>query len=100
MDKNKLLFFATLGQTLIVLLYTFSIFIFKDYMELKNSLILINTIVLMFTVLILVSLKNLAEIIKREVEYDNMKSEIKNTESLINIFRQQRHDHINFQLVI
>jgi len=55
----------------------------------------INGIVVFFSVLILISIKNIAEIISKEAELETVKSEMKNTESLIDLLRQQRHDHIN-----
>ncbi len=62
---------------------------------LKSSMPIFNIMILITTVLMLLSLKKANSFIKKETELELVKSNMKNTEDLLNLLRTQRHDYLS-----
>jgi len=62
---------------------------------LKRSIPAFNIVIFVTTVLMLLSLKKANYFIKKEMELELIKSNMKNTEDLLNLLRAQRHDYLS-----
>lgn len=62
---------------------------------LKSGMPVFNIVILITTVLMMVSLRKANSFIKKETELELLKSNMKNTEDLLNLLRAQRHEYLN-----
>ncbi|WP_425447398.1 sensor histidine kinase [Dethiothermospora halolimnae] len=92
--NKKLWFIIGLGQTLIIFLLLF-LLLTKRYKHFNRwFLIGILSIALIIIINISVLIKFIKSLI-REKELEVVKTDLKNTEAMINLLRQKGHDHIN-----
>lgn len=95
MQKNGRLIIITimLLETLLIVLINQQIFLSRDVDELKAFLPYINLIVLMFSGLIIYSIKGLEENVKKLMETSLLKTHLQQVEGLLNTLRTQEHEH-------
>lgn len=82
-------------QSSLLIILDFSIINTNSLGSLKNSMPFFNIIILVTTVLMLVSLKKANYFVKKEMELELLKFNMKNTEDLLNLLRAQRHEYLN-----
>ncbi len=95
-NRNRYIILITmLIQASLLIIIDFTIINTSSLDMLKNSIPVFNIVILITTVLMLVSLKKANTFIKKETELELLKSNMKNTEDLLNLLRTQRHDYLS-----
>lgn len=92
-DKSILVLFIILTQGIFITLMN-QAFYLSQYTEIVGiEYTVINIIIGIFTMLILISIKNLGDDIKSKVEMNLLKSHLEQMEGLYNALRTQNHEH-------
>lgn len=81
-----------LFQSLLLIVVSFTIIGASSLSSLKQIVPLLNVLIFLTTIFIFISLKKANSYIKKEAELDLIKSNMKNTEELLNLLNSQRHD--------
>ncbi|NLK71795.1 MAG: GHKL domain-containing protein [Clostridiales bacterium] len=94
-SKNRYIILTTmLVQVCLLLIIDFTIINTNSLDLLKKSIPAFNAVIFITTILMLASLKKADYFIKKETELELLKSNMKNTEDLLNLLRTQRHDYL------
>lgn len=91
--RNILTIITILAQALLIILINQIIFVSENLDTLKRFLPLVNLIILILTVLVLFSIKEIGNSIKRETETNLFKSHLKQIEELVTTLRVQKHEY-------
>lgn len=95
MKRIHYLTITLLLQGVFIMFMNFSITKFNDTALFQNYSLMINLIVGIITVMMILSLKDVQKFANKEVELMINKKNLENIESMINVLRIQRHDHLN-----
>lgn len=94
LKSDRLLIISTiLLETLFIVLIIQQIYLSKDINDLKAFLPLVNLVVLVFSGLVVFSLKGLEENTRKELELNLLKTHLLQVRDLLNTLQTQKHEH-------
>lgn len=92
-DKNIFTIITILIQSLLIVLINQIIFVSENLDTLKKLLPLVNIVILILTALVIFSIKEIGDSVKRKVEMNLLKSHLKQVEELVTTLQIQKHEY-------
>jgi len=92
-DKNIFTIITILIQSLLIILINQIIFVSENLDTLKTLLPLVNLVILILTALVVFSIKEIGDSVKRKVETNLLKSHLKQVEELVTTLQVQQHEY-------
>lgn len=85
--------FTIIFETLFIVIIVLHIFVTPDISHLKKFLPLANVIIVVLSVLVLISIRQIEASSKKEAESQLLKEHLQNVEDLVSSLNTQRHEH-------